>query len=54
MHNKSKMSDYWNMGTSIVLGAAFGIVLGALLQSNSVALLWSWFGCGSRSTYHAI
>ncbi|MGI6528405.1 MAG: hypothetical protein ACOX3J_01700 [Clostridia bacterium] len=41
--NKSKMSDYWNMGTSIVLGAAFGIVLGALLQN---VILWLCFGAG--------
>jgi len=30
---KYKVSDYWNMGTSIGLCAAVGIVLGALLQN---------------------
>ncbi len=30
---KHKAADYWNMGTSIGLCAAVGIVLGALLQN---------------------
>lgn len=41
--NKRRMSDYWNMGTSIGLCAAVGIVLGALLQN---LILWLCIGAG--------
>lgn len=34
---KHKVSDFWNMGTSVGLCAAIGIVLGALLQN---LVLW--------------
>ncbi|HHU33181.1 MAG: hypothetical protein ACOX1Y_08385 [Zhaonellaceae bacterium] len=40
---KYKVSDYWNMGTSIGLCAAVGIVLGALLQNLT---LWLFVGVG--------
>ncbi|NNJ32853.1 hypothetical protein [Lacrimispora defluvii] len=40
---KHKVSDYWNMGTSIGLCAAIGIVLGALLQN---LVLWLCIGAG--------
>jgi hypothetical protein len=40
---KHKVSDYWNMGTSIGLCAAVGIVLGALLQN---LVLWLCVGAG--------
>ena len=40
---KYKVSDYWNMGTSIGLCAAVGIVLGALLQDP---VLWLCIGAG--------
>lgn len=40
---KHKISDYWNMGTSIGLCAAVGIVLGALLQN---LVLWLCIGAG--------
>jgi ElaB/YqjD/DUF883 family membrane-anchored ribosome-binding protein len=40
---KHKMSDYWNMGTSIGLCAAVGIVVGALLQN---LILWLGVGAG--------
>lgn len=40
---KHKVSDYWNMGTSIALCAAVGIVLGALLQN---LILWLCAGAG--------
>ncbi|HNW04988.1 MAG TPA: hypothetical protein PLP20_02670 [Oscillospiraceae bacterium] len=38
---KYKLSDYWNMGTSIGLCAAVGVVLGALLQN---LVLWLLIG----------
>jgi len=38
-----RLSDYWNMGTSIGLCAAIGIVLGALLQN---LVLWLCIGAG--------
>lgn len=38
-----KLSDYWNMGTSIGLCAAVGIALGALLQN---LVLWLGIGAG--------
>ena len=38
-----KASNYWNMGTSIGLCAAGGIVLGAFLQSP---VLWLCIGAG--------
>lgn len=41
--NKYKISDYWNMGTSIGLCAAVGIVLGVLLQN---LILWLCIGAG--------
>lgn len=40
---KYKVSDYWNMGISIGLCAAVGIVLGALLQN---LILWLCAGAG--------
>lgn len=40
---KHKASDYWNMGTSIGLCAALGVVLGALLQN---LVLWLCIGAG--------
>jgi ElaB/YqjD/DUF883 family membrane-anchored ribosome-binding protein len=40
---KIKLSDYWNVGTSIGLCAAVGIVLGALLQN---LVLWLCVGAG--------
>jgi uncharacterized membrane protein YfcA len=36
-----KISNYWNMGTAIVLFTAAGIVLGALLQN---VVLWLCIG----------
>ena len=41
---KRKLSDYWNMGTSIGLCAAVGIVLGASLQN---VVLWLCVGAGA-------
>ena len=35
---KYKVSDYWNMGASIGLCAAVGIMLGALLQNLVLGL----------------
>lgn len=43
--NKHKVSDYWNMGTSIGLCPAVGVVLGALLQ-NLVLYLCIGAGVG--------
>ena len=40
---KRKISDYWNMGTSIGLCAAVGIALGALLNN---LVLWLLIGAG--------
>jgi ElaB/YqjD/DUF883 family membrane-anchored ribosome-binding protein len=40
---KYRVSDYWNMGTSIGLCAALGIVLGALLQN---LVMWLCVGAG--------
>lgn len=40
---KHKVSDYWNMGTSIGLCAAVGVALGALLQNP---VLWLCVGAG--------
>jgi ElaB/YqjD/DUF883 family membrane-anchored ribosome-binding protein len=40
---KRKISDYWNMGTSIGLCAAVGVVLGALLNDLT---LWLCVGAG--------
>lgn len=40
---KYKVSDYWNMGVSIGLCTAVGIVLGALLQN---LILWLCAGAG--------
>jgi ElaB/YqjD/DUF883 family membrane-anchored ribosome-binding protein len=40
---KYKVSDYWNMGTSIGLCAAVGIVLGVVLQN---LVLWLCVGAG--------
>jgi len=49
---KHKVSDYWNMGTSIGLCAAVGIVLGALLQQNLV--LWLCAGAGAGAVFGAV
>ena len=38
-----RLSDYWNVGTSIGLCAAVGVVLGALLQN---LVLWLCIGAG--------
>ncbi len=43
MDKKRGMSDYWNMGTSIGLCAAVGVLLGALLSN---LLLWLCIGAG--------
>ncbi len=40
---KKRVSDYWNMGTSIGFCAALGIVLGAILNN---LLLWLLIGAG--------
>lgn len=40
---KHKVSDYWNVGSSIGLCAAIGIVVGALLQN---VVLWLCIGAG--------
>lgn len=40
---KHKISEYWNMGTSIGFCAAVGVVLGALLQN---LVLWLGLGAG--------
>lgn len=40
---KYKVSDYWNLGTSIGLCVAVGIVLGALPQN---LILWLCTGVG--------
>jgi len=43
MSKKYKPSDYWNMGTSIGLCAAVGVLLGALLNN---LVLWLCIGAG--------
>ncbi len=43
MKKKLIMSDFWNIGISIVLCAAIGIVLGVLLNNVS---LWLCIGSG--------
>lgn len=48
---KRKISDYWNIGTSIGLCAAVGIVLGALLQN---VVLWLCVGAGAGVVLGAI
>lgn len=40
---KSKKSAYWNIGTSIVLFAAIGIVIGAIFNNPG---LWLCIGAG--------
>ncbi len=40
---KHKLSEYWNVGTSIGLCAGIGIVLGALFNN---LLLWLFIGAG--------
>ncbi len=40
---KYKISDFWNMGTSIGLCTAIGIVLGAILKNPT---LWLSIGVG--------
>lgn len=40
---KKRIKDYWNMGTSIGLCAAVGIVLGAILNN---LILWLLIGAG--------
>ena len=49
--NRHKISDYWNMGTSIGLCAAVGIVLGALLQN---LVLWLCIGAGTGVVLGAV
>jgi hypothetical protein len=51
---KHRVSDYWNMGSSIGLCAAIGIVLGAASKFGSMAMHWRWYGRGSRSGFHAV
>lgn len=46
-----KMSDYWNMGTSIGLYAAVGIVVGALFQN---LILWLSVGAGVGAVLGAV
>ncbi len=41
---KRKISDYWNVGLSIGLCAAVGVVLGALFQN---VVLWLCIGAGA-------
>jgi len=48
---KNKASNYWNMGTSIGLCAAVGIVLGALLQN---LVLWLCIGAGAGVVLGAV
>lgn len=48
---KYKVSDYWNMGTSIGLCAAVGIVLGALFKN---LILWLCYGAGMGVVLGAI
>ncbi|MGI6684760.1 MAG: hypothetical protein ACOX47_04605 [Bacillota bacterium] len=48
---KYKVSDYWNMGTSIGLLAAVGIMLGALLQN---LILWLCVGAGVGAVLGAV
>ena len=48
---RHKISDYWNMGTSIGLCAAVGIVLGALLQN---LVLWLCIGAGTGVVLGAV
>ncbi|MGE5633402.1 MAG: hypothetical protein ACM3TR_20245 [Caulobacteraceae bacterium] len=48
---KYKVSDYWNMGTSIGLCAAVGIVLGTLLQN---LVLWLCAGAGIGAVLGAV
>lgn len=48
---KHKVSDYWNMGTSIGLCAAAGIVLGALLQN---LILWLCAGASVGTVLGAV
>ncbi|OQB21178.1 MAG: hypothetical protein BWY11_02192 [Firmicutes bacterium ADurb.Bin182] len=40
---KRKISDYWNVGTSIGFCAAIGILIGALLNN---LILWLCIGAG--------
>ncbi len=48
---KYKVSDYWNIGTSIGLCTAVGIILGALLQN---LILWLCVGAGAGTVLGAI
>ncbi|MGI5876629.1 MAG: hypothetical protein ACOX6X_07440 [Dethiobacteria bacterium] len=48
---KYKVSDYWNIGTSIGLCTAVGIILGALLQN---LILWLCVGAGVGTVLGAI
>jgi hypothetical protein len=48
---KYKVSDYWNMGTSIGLCTAVGIVLGALLHN---LVLWLCVGAGIGAVLGAV
>lgn len=43
MRKKYRMLDYWNIGTSIGLCAAIGILMGALLNN---LVLWLCVGAG--------
>ncbi len=48
---KHKISEYWNLGTSIGLCAAVGVVLGALLQN---LVLWLCIGAGAGVVLGAV
>lgn len=48
---KHKVLDYWNMGTSIGLCAAVGIILGAVFQN---LILWLCVGAGVGAVLGAV
>jgi len=48
---KHRVLDYWNMGTSIGLCAAVGIVLGTLLNN---LILWLCAGAGMGAVLGSI
>lgn len=49
--NKRKISDYWNIGTSIGLCAAVGILLGAIMNN---LILWLCAGAGIGAVLGAV
>lgn len=48
---KTKLSDYWDMGTAIGLCTAVGIVVGTLLQN---VVLWLCIGAGVGKVLGAV